>query len=92
MGKVVPLGAAHAPEEDGFRTVARLERRFGQGRPDGVDRGAPDEGLDRRVGEVFALGGGLDGLQGFAHDFGADAVARENGESMVSHGNGRKFG
>ena len=83
MREMIPLGAAHGAEENRLGAVARLDRRLGQGLAGRVDRGAAHERFLIVDGEAAAVGGGVDRAHGFLHDFGADAVAGENGYMMV---------
>ena len=58
---------------------AGVEGRGGEGRAGGVDGDSADEQRDE--GEVVAaeLGDGFEDVDGFVGDFGADAVAGEDG-------------
>ena len=80
--EMVPLGAAHASEQNGFGLVAGGERRFGKGRAAGVDCGASDERLFGFEREAVELSGALENLERLRHDFGADAVTGEYGDAM----------
>ncbi len=68
-----------APMQDGVALERGVEGRGGERRAGGVDGDSADE--ERDEGEVVAaeLGDGFEDVDGFVGDFGADAVAGEDG-------------
>jgi len=85
VGHVVPLGAADGAEEDRVRATAELERAGGQRRARRVDRGAAHEAaLELELG-ARALGHALEHANGLGRHFLADAVSRQNRDSIRRH-------
>ena len=80
----VPLRAAHGAEQDGVGLVAGFDGFVGQRPAAGVDGGAAHEALLAGDREAESLRGGVHDLEGFGHDFGADAVAGEDGDVMCA--------
>ncbi len=78
-GERVELFVADRAEQDGVGFEAGVEGGGGQGRAGGRDGDSAEEQGDE--GEVVAaeFGDGLQDVDGFVGDFGADAVAGEDG-------------
>ena len=79
-GRCVELVVAYGSEQDGVGGEAGVEGRWGSGVPVCGDGDAADEGFVE--GEVVGavVGDLLEDGDGFAGDFGADAVAGEDGD------------
>ena len=78
----VPLRAAHGAEQNGVGPVAGLDGFVGQRPAAGVDGGAADQALVAGDREAEFLRRCVHDLQCLGHDFGADAVAGEDGDVM----------
>ena len=83
--EVIELVVADGAEEDGVGVERDVDGLLGQRCAFGSDRDAADESFGE--GEVVAaeLGDGLEDVDGFAGDFGADAVSGEDGD-LELHG------
>ena len=81
----VELVVADRAHQDGVGLERGFEGRGGERRAGGVDGDSADEQRDE--GEVVAaeLGDGFEDVDGFVGDFGADAVAGEDGYLEILH-------
>lgn len=82
-----PFGSAHRAEEDGLRRFAGGDGGGWQRVAGGVQCRTADEVVAAFDGKAVARGDGVEDAEGLGHDFGADAVAGQDGDAMrAGHG------
>jgi hypothetical protein len=87
----VELVVAHRAQQDGVGFEAGGDGRLGQRRSFGGDGDAADQGFGEAEVVAAELGDSLENFNGFAGDFGADAVSGEDCDLQL-HSGSFKFG
>ncbi len=91
-GQAFPFRAADGAEENRLRVAATLQRVRRQRVVELVDGRAADGVFLRVDGEAESFRGGVEDVEADGHDFGADAVAGQDGDFVgVAHKEGKQL-